>query len=117
VADRFHVIRLINHHFLTRWRAIDGVGAKNRRLLSLMRRHRHNLKEDQQLRLAAYLAQHPVLETISLQAAALLPAVEKTSQPQSTRFETLRSSCRAVPKNSLRSPVLPWIESLHFGSL
>lgn len=64
VADRFHVIRLINHHFLACWRDIDQVGAKNRGLVSLMRRHRHNLRADQQLRLAAYLAQNPVLETI-----------------------------------------------------
>ena len=64
VADRFHVIRIINHHFLACWRDIDPVGAKNRGLLSLMRRHRHNLKPDQQLRLAAYLAEHPALETI-----------------------------------------------------
>jgi len=64
VADRFHVIRIINHHFLACWRDIDGVGSKNRGLLSLMRRHRHNLRAEQQLRLAAYLAQHPVLETI-----------------------------------------------------
>jgi transposase len=64
VADRFHVIRIINHHFLACWRDLDGVGARNRGLLSLMRRHRHNLRADQQLRLAAYLAEHPVLETI-----------------------------------------------------
>lgn len=64
VADRFHVIRLINHHFLGCWRDMDGVGAKHRGLLSLMRRHRHNLGEDQQLRLDKYLAQHPALETI-----------------------------------------------------
>ncbi len=38
--------------------------AKNCRLLSLMRRHRHKLKDDQQLRLQAHLAEHPVLETI-----------------------------------------------------
>jgi len=25
VADRFHVIRLVNHHFLTCWRDLDGV--------------------------------------------------------------------------------------------
>jgi len=62
VADRFHVIRLINHHFLACWRDIDGVGAKNRGLLSLMRRHR--LRADQQPRLAAYLAAHPVLDAI-----------------------------------------------------
>jgi transposase len=64
VADRFQVMRLINHHFLAGWRDIDGVGARNRGLLSLMRRHRHNLRADPQLRLAAYLAAHPVLDAI-----------------------------------------------------
>ena len=64
VADRFHVIRLINHHFLACWRELDGAGAKNRGLVSLMRRHRHRLSADQQLRLTAYLAAHPVLETL-----------------------------------------------------
>jgi transposase len=64
VADRFHVIRIINQHFLACWREIDGVGSKNRGLVSLMRRHRHNLKPEQQLRLAAYLATHPALEAI-----------------------------------------------------
>jgi transposase len=64
VADRFHVIRLINHHFLACWRDLDSAGSKNRGLLSLMRRHRHNLTPDQQARLAAYLAAHPALELI-----------------------------------------------------
>jgi len=64
VADRFHVIRLINHHFLACWRELDATGAKHRGLLSLMRRHRHNLQPDQQLRLAAYLAERPALELI-----------------------------------------------------
>jgi transposase len=64
VADRFHVIRLINHHFLGCWRELDAVGSKNRGLLSLMRRHRHNLKQDQAERLMAYLARHPVMEAI-----------------------------------------------------
>jgi len=61
VADRFHVIRLINHHFLACWREIDPVASKNRGLLSLMRRHRHNLKPEQQIKLATYLAEHPAL--------------------------------------------------------
>jgi len=64
VADRFHVIRLINHHCLACWREIDPVGSKNRGLVSLMRRHRHNLKTDQKLRLRAYLAQQPALDLI-----------------------------------------------------
>jgi transposase len=64
VADRFHVIRLINHHFLACWREIDPVGSKNRGLLSLMRRHRHKLKPEQELRLRAYLAERPALDLI-----------------------------------------------------
>jgi transposase len=64
VADRFHVIRIINHHFLNCWRDIDPVAGKNRGLLSLMRRHRYNLRPDQQLRLTAYLEKYPALELI-----------------------------------------------------
>ena len=64
VADRFHVIRLVNHHFLACWREIDPTGSRNRGLVSLMRRHRHNLKAEQEVRLLAYLAEHPALEVI-----------------------------------------------------
>jgi transposase len=64
VADRFHVIRLINHHFLACWREIDPAGSKHRGLLSLMRRHRHNLKPPQQAKLEAYFEQFPVLREI-----------------------------------------------------
>ncbi len=64
VADRFHVIRLINHHFLACWRELDPVGSKHRGLISLIRRHRHNLLPDQHQRLSAYLRQCPALEII-----------------------------------------------------
>ena len=64
VADRFHVIRLINHHFLACWREIDPVGSKNRGLLSLMRRHRQNLSPEQWGRLCAYFETHQVLGEI-----------------------------------------------------
>ena len=64
VADRFHVIRIVNHHFLNCWKDIDPVGARNRGLLSLMRRHRHNLTAPQQDKLGAYLQAHPALEVI-----------------------------------------------------
>lgn len=64
VADRFHVIRLINHHFLACWREIDPLGARHRGLLSLMRRHRHNLKDEQRSKLAAYLERFPAIREI-----------------------------------------------------
>jgi transposase len=64
VADRFHVIRLVNLHFLACWREIDPAGAKHRGLLSLMRRHRHNLKPEQVAKLQKYFDQFPVLREI-----------------------------------------------------
>lgn len=64
VADRFHVIRLVNHHFLKAWQLIDPTGRKNRGLLSLMRRHEKNLKPEQRLNLEKYLIQYPVLKEI-----------------------------------------------------
>jgi transposase len=64
VADRFHVIRLINLHFVACWREIDPVGARNRGLLSLMRRHRHHLKPGQPEKLEAYFDQFPAVREI-----------------------------------------------------
>jgi transposase len=64
VTDRFHVIRTVNHHFLACWKEIDPVGSKNRGLVSLMRRHRHNLTVLQHERLAVYLRERPALESI-----------------------------------------------------
>ena len=64
VADRFHVIRLVNHHFLACWRELDPTASRNRGLVSLMRRHRHNLRPEQQLNLERYLAGQPALQLI-----------------------------------------------------
>jgi transposase len=64
VADRFHVIRLVNHHFLKAWQLMDPVGRKDRGLLSLMRRHEKNLKPEQKLNLQSYLELKPVLKEI-----------------------------------------------------
>lgn len=64
VADRFHVVKLVNHQFMRCWQLLDPQGRKNRGLLSLMRRHEKNLSADQKNNLGIYLKQHPVLEEI-----------------------------------------------------
>lgn len=64
VADRFHVIRVLNHHFLKLWQQLDGEGRKNRGLLSLMRRHEWNLKPEQVPKLQSYFTQVPGLREI-----------------------------------------------------
>ena len=64
VSDRFHVIRLVNHHFLKVWTDIDPVGRKNRGLLSLMRRHEWRLARSQLDNLYKYLESFPGLKAI-----------------------------------------------------
>ena len=64
VADRFHVIRLINHSLMEVWKQLDPIGRKNRGLLSLMRRHHWKLKPEQHQKLESYLEQHGILKTI-----------------------------------------------------
>jgi len=64
VADRFHVVRLINRHFMDVWKQLDPVKRKHRGLISLMRRHHHKLKTHQKINLRGYLCEVPGLETI-----------------------------------------------------
>ncbi len=64
VADRFHVVRLIQQQFLKAWNQFDPVGRKNRGLLSLMRRHRDNLKPEQRIKLENYFKNFPHLKFI-----------------------------------------------------
>ena len=65
VADRFHVVKLVNHHFVKTWALLHEEGRRDRGLVSLMRRHEWNLRdEEQRARLRAYLRSHPGLEAI-----------------------------------------------------
>ena len=64
VADRFHVVRLLNQHFLKVWGVLDPEGRKNRGLLSLLRRHECNLKADQVPKLQAYFDEVPGLKAL-----------------------------------------------------
>ena len=64
VADRFHVIRWINHQFLKTWADFDPVGRKNRGLISLIRRHPWNLSPEQKINLEKYFEDIPGLKEI-----------------------------------------------------
>lgn len=64
VADRFHVVRLLNHHFMKVWGMLDPEGRKNRGLISLIRRHEYNLDPEQLLKLQSYFERIPGLEPL-----------------------------------------------------
>jgi transposase len=115
VADRFHVIRLINHHFLSCWRSIDPAGSKNRGLLSLMRRHRHNLKPDQQLKLADYLTQHPALRELYRFKQKLCYLLLKKHKTRKQCEKLLPRFLRAIQdlKSAVFAPLVQLGETLH----
>lgn len=65
VADRFHVVKLINKHFLKTWSMLDEEGRKSMGLISMMRRHewsKFNPKSKE--RLIKYLESNPALKVI-----------------------------------------------------
>jgi transposase len=62
VADRFHVVRIVQHHFLELFRAIAPQIKANRGSLAALRKRPDRLKERQRQRLAELFARHPALE-------------------------------------------------------
>ena len=64
VTDRFHVIRLVQQQFLALWRSIDPASARNRGLVSLLRRHAKNLSAEQGARLARYFEAQPAVAAL-----------------------------------------------------
>ena len=65
VADRFHVVRLVNHHFLKTWSDLDEVGRKNRGLMYMMRMHEWSqMKEKSRKNLERYLSENPALKAV-----------------------------------------------------
>lgn len=65
VADRFHVVRLINHHFLKTWSQLDSIGRKNHGLMYLMRMHEWSkMKEKSRKNLQRYLKENPAIKSI-----------------------------------------------------
>lgn len=64
VADRFHVVRLINQKFMEAWKLLDPLGRKKKGLISLMRRHDFKLNSKQVKNLRSYLKSVPGLEAV-----------------------------------------------------
>ena len=110
VADRFHVIRLVNHHFLTTWSQLDPKGRANRGLLSLMRRHEERLDPEQRERLGEYLRGIPGLE-------AVYRFKQRLSRLLRIKHRTKRQCRRLVPYllggiEQLKSCPFPALQSL-----
>jgi transposase len=116
VADRFHVVRLINHHFLKVWREHDPEGGKSRGLLSLMRRHPWNLSDEQHGKLMRYLSQYPVLQALYVAKQKLMRFVLlKTLKARRARaklrpYLELLEQLKDSPLRTLANTLTSWLE-------
>lgn len=118
VADRFHVVRLINQHFLKLWQQHDPEGRKNRGLISLMRRHQWNLSDEQHANLMHYLATYPVLQQLYVAKQRLVRLMLlKTLTAKRARkklpilFELL-DQLRDSPLRALAKTLTSWLEPI-----
>ena len=118
VADRFHVIRLVNQHFLKLWQQLHPQGRKNRGLLSLMRRHAWHLTEAQRLNLHQYLSDFPALKALydakqRLNRYLLLKSLNrKTARRKLPRFLKLIEQLKASPLHRLAKTLSSWLQPI-----
>ncbi len=118
VADRFHVIRLVNQHFLKAWQDVHPEGRRNRGLLSLMRRHEWNLKPEQRDNLQRYLGDYPALAALyeakqRLNRLLLLKNLRKVRARQKlSELMTLIEQLRHSPLRRLAKTLTSWLEPI-----
>ena len=118
VADRFHVIRLVNQHFLNAWKDVHPEGRRNRGLLSLMRRHAWRLKPEQREKLQQYLGDYPVLTALyeakqRLNELLLLKNLKKkTAQKTLPELLELIEQLGQSPLRRLAKTLTSWLEPI-----
>jgi len=118
VADRFHVVRLINQHFLKVWQQHHPEGRKNRGLLSLMRRHQWRLSAEQHTNLMNYLADFPVLQALYLAKQKLIRFVllktlkARRAKTKLPGFLELLEQMQGSPLRALAKTLKSWIEPI-----
>jgi transposase len=118
VADRFHVIRMINQHFLACWNKQDPTGRKNRGLISLMRRHAWNLKPEQVPKLNIYLQAFPALKALydakqKLVSLLLLKTLNaKKAKKMLPQFLQLIEQFKNSPAQTIAHTLLAWLDPI-----
>lgn len=118
VTDRFHLIRLVNHHFLKVWQQQDPEGRKNRGLLSLMRRHEWHLSKEQSLNLASYLEEYPVLDALYQVKQRLIRLLlrktlnRKMAKRALPKLVRLIEQLKLSPLHGLAKTLTSWLEPI-----
>jgi transposase len=83
VADRFHVIRIVQHHFMNLFKQVAPQVVRDRGLLAALRKRPENLTAYQRDRLEALFETHPAIKPLydkQLQLRALLNIKSQTKR-------------------------------------
>jgi transposase len=98
VADRFHVIRLIQHHCTMTYRELTPEVKSHRGLLSILRTRPDNLSEKKKLKRDEFLSQHLAVDSIyqfqqqlhSPDASVYIPAIINNLSEHKNKFVVLK---------------------------
>jgi transposase len=100
------------------WHQQDPIGRKSRGLISLMRRHQWKLKNEQRIKLEAYLEQYPVLQALyrvkqRLNRLMLLKNINsKKARKRIPQLLQLIGQLQESPAHALARTLLSWIEPI-----
>lgn len=115
VADRFHVVRLITHHFLELARQIAPALKNHRGFLAALRKRQDNLVDKDIQRLRALFAQYPALEPLyekMHQLRTLMSLKHQTKRQCRALIPQLLAFLQALKESAL-SPLLTLANTLH----
>src|SRR5690606_7219436 len=105
---------LVNHHLLKLWQQQDPEGRKHWGLLSLMRRHRWNLTQDQQIR----QMQYPMLKALQQAKQRLMhflllkTLTAKRARKMLPHFLALIEQFANSPAKTLAATLTSWLEPI-----
>ena len=95
VADRFHVVRIVQHHFMELFRSIAPELKHHRGSLTALRKHPERLTDRQRLRRQELFANHPSFLPLYQQMQKLCGLMRKKNHT--------RTRCRPLAKSFLQT--------------
>jgi transposase len=121
VADRFHVVRVVQHHFMRLARLLAADLKNHRGNLAALRKAPERLDERQRARLDKLFAAHPILETLHREMHQLRQLMNHKLQSRKqckehinrllATIQSLRAN-QAAPLQTLAATLEDWIEPI-----
>ena len=114
VADRFHVVRIIQYHFMTLFSELVPELSEQRGLFALLRTKPKNLKPANALKLQKLFQKHPVLKPVydQMQKIRRLVSQKSKTKRECRKLASLFTRIIGQLKDSLFKPMLTLAKTL-----